>query len=99
MGPNDEEEATPHGKRKLKEKWTHCEKYCFKITPLAWDTCEEVLPSKHPTTYLSKGKGKVFPVHAIKVLGGTDVQRHSLLMLTLDAGKWAISHPGCFTHG
>jgi len=65
----------------------------------SWDTCKEALPSKHPTTYLSKGKGKVFPVHAIKVSEGTDVQLHSLLMLTKDACEWAISHPGCFTHG
>jgi len=57
------------------------------------------LPSKRPTTYLSNGKGKVFPCHAIKVLGGTNVQLHSLLMLTLDAGEWAILNPGCFTHG
>jgi hypothetical protein len=85
--------------RKLEEQWTQWENYCFKITLLAWDICKEALPSKHPTTYLSTGKDKGFPVHTNKVLGGTDVQLRSLLMLTLDGGEWAISHPGRFTHG
>jgi hypothetical protein len=38
-------------------------------------------------------KGKMFPIYAMKAIGGVQVWLHSLT-LTLDGGERSTSHPG-----
>jgi len=46
---------------------------------------------------IKRSEGEVSYVHTIKAYIG--VQLHSLVMLTLDGGKWLTSCPNCLTPG
>jgi hypothetical protein len=47
-----------------------------------------------PLYYFLRGnKGKIFPIYAMKAIGGVQAWLHSLT-LTLDGGEWSTSHPG-----
>jgi hypothetical protein len=61
---------------------------------------------KHFTFHISYKKGKMFKLslcltkyHAMKTIGGVEVQLHAFLTSALDGGEWSASHPGCFTPG
>jgi hypothetical protein len=54
-------------------------------------------PSYILTSYVSKGK--VVPVHAMKVYGGMNVKLHTFLISALDEAGWSGSRPGHFTAG
>jgi len=38
-------------------------------------------------------KGKIFPIYAMKAIGGIEVWLHSLTLM-VDGGEWSASHPG-----
>ena len=44
-----------------------------------------------------KVKNKVIPVHAMKHVGGAEVQLHSFVTSALDKGEWSNSRPDRFT--